>query len=89
LLCICASAFVVIGNHDRMGGSSTNDSTGVVGHGKVDMETNSLPVVATVARNAEGKDNGARGEAQHFRTIKLNDVERLSRTIGRSICGLG
>lgn len=68
-----------------MGGSGTNDSTSVVGHGKVDMEPNSLPVVAAVAGDAEGKDNGAGGETQHFRTIELNDVKRLSGTIGRSI----
>jgi hypothetical protein len=68
-----------------MGGSGTNDSTIVVRHGKVNVEPNPLPVVATVAGNAEGKDNGAGGKTQHFRTIELNDVERLSGTIGRSI----
>ena len=68
-----------------MGGSGTNDPTGMVGHGKVNMEPNSFPVVATVAGDTEGKDHGARGETQHFRTIELNDVERLSGTIGRSI----
>ena len=68
-----------------MGGSGTNDSTSMVGHGKVDMEPNSLPVVATVAGDAKGKDNGSRGETQHFRTIELNDVERLSGTVGRRI----
>lgn len=68
-----------------MCGSGTNDSTSMIGHGKVNVEPNSLPVVATVAGDAEGKDNGAGGETQHFRTIELNDVERLSGTIGRSI----
>jgi hypothetical protein len=80
---------VIICNHDWVGGSCANDSTIVVGHGKVNMKPNSLPVVTTVAGNTEGKDNGARGEAQDFRTIELNDVERLSRTIGHRICGLG
>jgi hypothetical protein len=68
-----------------MGGSGTDNSTSMVGHGKVNMEPNSLPVVATVAGDAKGKDNGARGETQHFGTIELNDIERLSGTIGRSI----
>jgi hypothetical protein len=85
MLCICTSALVIIRNHDWMGGSGTNDSTSMVGHGKVNMEPNSLPVVATVAGNTKGKDDGARGETQHFRTIELNDVERLSGTIGRGI----
>jgi len=53
------------------------------------MKPDSLPMVAAVASDTEGKDNGAGGEAQDFRTIKLNDVEGLSRTIGRSICSLG
>lgn len=68
-----------------MGDSGTNDSTSMVGHGKVNMEPNSFPVVATVAGDTKGEDNGAGGETQHFRTIELNDVERLSGTIGRSI----
>jgi hypothetical protein len=72
-----------------MGSSSTNDSASVVGHGKVNMKPGSLPMVAAVASDTEGEDNGSRGEAQDFRTIELNDVERLSRTIGRSICSLG
>ena len=68
-----------------MGGSGTNDPTIVVRHGKVNMESNPLPVVATVAGDAKGKDNGAGGKTQDFRAIELNDVERLSGTIGRSI----
>jgi hypothetical protein len=89
LLRICPSAFVIIRNHDWVGSSSTDDSASVVGHGKVNMKPDSLPMVAAVASDTEGKDNGAGGEAQDFRTIKLNDVEGLSRTIGRSICSLG
>jgi hypothetical protein len=89
VLRICPSAFVIIRNHDWVGSPSTNDSASVVGHGKVNMKSDSLPMVAAVASDTEGEDNGARGEAQDFRTIELNDVERLSRTIGRSICSLG
>lgn len=85
MLCICTSALVIVCDHDWMGGSGTNDSTSMVGHGKVNMEPNSLPVVATVACDTKGKDNCARGETQHLRTIELNDVERFSGAIGRSI----
>lgn len=72
-----------------MGSPSTDDSASVIGHGKVNMETNSLAVVTTVTSDTKWKDNSARGEAEDFRAIELNDVERLGRTIGRSICGLG
>ena len=79
---------MIIRNHDWMGSSSANDPASVVRHGEVNMKSDSLPMVAAVASDTEGKDNGARGEAQDFRTIELNDVERLSHTIGCSIGGL-
>lgn len=68
-----------------MGGSGTNDPTIVIRHGKVNMEPNPFPMVATVAGDTEGKDNRAGGKTQHFRAIELNDVERFSGTICSSI----
>lgn len=55
----------------------------------MNMEPNSLAVVTTVTGDTQRKDNGTRREAEHFRTVELNNVERLSCAIGRSICGLG
>jgi len=80
---------MIVCNHDRVGDPSTNNPAGVVGHGKMNMEPNSLAVMTTVTSDPQWKHNSARGEAEHFRTIKLNDVERLSCTIGRRICSLG
>ena len=72
-----------------MCGPSANDSACVVGHGKMDMEPNSLAVVTTVTGDTQREDNGTRREAEHFRTVKLNDVEGLVCTIGCSIRSFG
>ena len=89
MLCISPSAFVIVCDHYWMCGPGTNNSAGVVGHGEMNMEPNSLAMVTTVTGDTQRKDNGTRREAEHFRTVELNNVERLSCAIGRSICGLG
>jgi hypothetical protein len=89
VLCISPSAFVIVCNHYRMCSPGTNNSAGVVGHSEMDMEPNSLAVVTAVTGDTQWKDNGTRREAEHFRTVELNDVEGLSCAIGRSICALG
>jgi hypothetical protein len=58
----------------------------MVGHGKVNMESNAFAVVAAVTSDTQREDDSTRGEAEHLRAVELNNVEGLGRTIGRSIC---
>ena len=60
----------------------------MVGHGEMNMEPNSLAVVTTVTGDTQRKDNGTRREAEDFRAVELNNIERLRCAIGRSICCL-
>jgi hypothetical protein len=57
----------------------------MVGHGKVNMEPNAFAVVAAITSDTQWEDDSARGEAEHFRAVELNNVERLGRTISCSI----
>jgi hypothetical protein len=61
-----------------MCGPNTNNSACVIGHGEINMEPNSLAVVTTVTGDTQRKDNGTRRETEHFRAVKLNNVEGLS-----------
>jgi hypothetical protein len=76
---------MVVRNHDWMSCPSANDSASVVGHGKVNVEANALAVVTTVTSNTQWEHDSTRGKAEHFRAIKLNDVERLSGAISGGI----
>ena len=76
---------MVIRDHDWISCPSANDSTSVVGHGKVNVEANTLAVVTTVTSNTQREDNGTGGKAEHFGAIELNDVERLSGAISDGV----
>jgi hypothetical protein len=76
---------MVIRNHDWMGCPNTNDSTSVVGHGKVNVEANALAVVTTVTSNTQREHDSTRGKAEYFGAIELNDVERLGGAISGGI----
>ena len=76
---------MVVRNHDWMSCPSANDSTGVVGHGKVNMETNALAVVTTVTSNTQWEHDGTRGKTEDFGAIELNNVERLSGAISGGV----
>ncbi len=76
---------MIVRNHDWISCPSANDSTSVVGHGKVNVEANALAVVTTITSNPQWEHDSTRRKAEHFGAIELNDVERLSGAISGGI----
>ena len=69
-------ALVVIGDHDWRCRARAYDSPLVVDHLEMDIESDFLAVVPTIARNAHGKDYRPGGEVEFLWTVELEQAER-------------
>jgi len=65
---------MIVCDHDGSGHARANESSGVVHHGKVDIEPDLLSMMSTVACDAEGQNNGPRREIKDFCAVELNDA---------------
>jgi len=73
-------ALVIIGDHDWRRRARAYDSPLVVDHLEMDIESNFLAVMPTIACNAHGKDYRPSGEVEFLWTVELEQTERSIRS---------
>ena len=66
---------MVVSDHDGTSDARADDTSRAVQHCEVDVESDLLAMMPTVACDSEGEDDTTGGEVEHLGTVELHDIE--------------